>query len=55
VPIPGTKRRGYLEENLAAAGIALDAARMAALDAALAPGRIVGARYSEKALATIDR
>ena len=55
VPIPGTKRRAYLEENLAAAGIALDAARMQALDAALAPGRIVGARYGESGLAVIDR
>ena len=55
VPIPGTKRRAYLEENLAAAGIALDAARMQALDAALALGRIVGARYGESGLAVIDR
>ena len=55
VPIPGTKRRAYLEQNLAAAGIALDPARMQALDAALAPGRIVGARYGASGLAVIDR
>jgi aryl-alcohol dehydrogenase-like predicted oxidoreductase len=37
VPIPGTKRRTYLEENVAAADIALTPDEMAALDAALAP------------------
>lgn len=40
VPIPGTKRRQHLEENVAAAAINLDAAEMAALDEALAPGKI---------------
>lgn len=39
VPIPGTKRRQYLEENIAAASLKLDAAEMAALDEALAPGK----------------
>lgn len=53
VPIPGTKRRTYLEENVAAAGITLDAAHMAALDAAL--GDVHGARYSEKFMAMVDR
>jgi aryl-alcohol dehydrogenase-like predicted oxidoreductase len=37
VPIPGTKRVKYLEENVAAASIPLDAAQMSALDDALAP------------------
>lgn len=55
VPIPGTKRRSYLDENLAAAVIALDAAQMQALDAALAPGKIAGPRYSERMMATVDR
>jgi len=55
VPIPGTKRRKYLEENVAAAAIALDAAQMKALDDALAPERISGPRYNEKLMATIDR
>ncbi len=36
VPIPGTKRRSYLEENVAAAAISLSPAELAALDAALA-------------------
>jgi aryl-alcohol dehydrogenase-like predicted oxidoreductase len=55
VPIPGTKRRKYLEENVDAAGIALEAAQMKALDAALAPGRISGPRYSASMMATVDR
>src|SRR5438270_1156522 len=35
VPIPGTKRRRYLEENVAAASVSLDAVEMEALEAAL--------------------
>ena len=55
VPIPGTKRRTYLEENVAAAAIALDAAQMEALDHALAPERVSGPRYGEKMMTMIDR
>jgi aryl-alcohol dehydrogenase-like predicted oxidoreductase len=55
VPIPGTKRRKYLEENVAAASIDLDAAEMQALDDALAPGKVSGKRYGERIMATIDR
>lgn len=55
VPIPGTKRRAYLEENVAAADLALTPADMAALDAALAPDRVAGPRYSAKHQAQIDR
>lgn len=55
VPIPGTKRRTYLEENVAAASIKLDAAHMAALDAALAPGAVAGERYSTTHMAMVDR
>ncbi len=55
VPIPGTKRRGYLEENIAAAAITLDATQMAVLDEALAPGKIAGLRYREAAMAMVDR
>ncbi|ESX85091.1 aldo/keto reductase [Mesorhizobium sp. LSHC412B00] len=54
VPIPGTKRRKYLEENVAAAAITL-AAEIAALDAALAPGKVSGPRYNERVMTTIDR
>ncbi len=52
VPIPGTKRRKYLEENAAAARIVLSPHDMAALDG-LAP--TAGARYSPRAMAWIDR
>jgi aryl-alcohol dehydrogenase-like predicted oxidoreductase len=56
VPIPGTKRRAYLEENIAAVAIALTPAEVAALDAAMPPGKVSGARYgSAAALAMIDR
>ena len=55
VPIPGTKRRKYLEENLGAAALQLTRDEMAALDAALAAGRVSGPRYSEKQQAMVDR
>jgi len=55
VPIPGTKRRSYLEQNVGAADVALDAGEMATLDAALAPERVSGPRYSPKQMATVDR
>jgi aryl-alcohol dehydrogenase-like predicted oxidoreductase len=55
VPIPGTKRRKYLEENAGAAAVTLSAAEMAALDAALAPEKIAGPRYTPKQQAFVDR
>jgi aryl-alcohol dehydrogenase-like predicted oxidoreductase len=55
VPIPGTKRRSYLEENVGAAGIRLGPDEMASLDAALAPERIAGARYTAAHQALVDR
>jgi aryl-alcohol dehydrogenase-like predicted oxidoreductase len=55
VPIPGTKRRTYLEENIAAASIVLDDALMKTLDDALAPGKTAGPRYGEKMMALVDR
>ncbi len=55
VPIPGTKRRRYLEENVAAEAVRLDPDQMAALDEALAPGTIAGPRYPDWIMATIDR
>ncbi len=55
VPIPGTKHRKYLEENVAAAAMSLGHAQIALLDEALAPGKISGQRYPEQIMATIDR
>jgi len=54
-PIPGTKRRRYLEENVRAADVALSPADVARLDAALPPARVAGPRYGEKMMALIDR
>lgn len=54
-PIPGTKRRKYLEENVAAAEIRLSPAEMAQLDAALPPEKVAGPRYNEHMMATVDR
>ena len=55
VPIPGTKRRTYLEENAAAVDITLGADEVARLDDALAPEAISGPRYNEKAMRWVDR
>jgi aryl-alcohol dehydrogenase-like predicted oxidoreductase len=55
VPIPGTKRRKYLEENVAAETVQLDPAQMKVLDDALAPGKISGQRYADWIMTTIDR
>jgi len=52
VPIPGTKRRRYLEDNAAAAGLRLSTADLAELDAL---GTASGPRYSERGMAMIDR
>jgi aryl-alcohol dehydrogenase-like predicted oxidoreductase len=53
--IPGTKRRKYLEENVAAESVELDPTQMKVLDDALAPGRVSGKRYADWIMATIDR
>ena len=55
VPIPGTKRRRFLEENLAAAEIALSPAEVAELEAAVPEAEIVGERYATGGATLIDR
>jgi aryl-alcohol dehydrogenase-like predicted oxidoreductase len=55
VPIPGTKRRDRLEENVGAARVSLDADDLARLDAALAPNEIAGPRYNERQMTFVDR
>jgi aryl-alcohol dehydrogenase-like predicted oxidoreductase len=55
VPIPGTKRRRYLEDNVAAEAVSLDPADIEALDEALGPGKIAGPRYPDWVKETIDR
>ncbi|HEV7212609.1 MAG TPA: aldo/keto reductase [Blastococcus sp.] len=46
VPIPGTKRRSYLEENVGAAAVELSAADLARLDEIAPAGVAVGGRYA---------
>ena len=55
VPIPGTKRRRYLEENLAAAGIELSAGDLAEIDEAMPAGAASGERYAEAGMRTVGR
>lgn len=55
VPIPGTKRRRYLEDNVAAAAVRLNAQQVADLDAALAPENVSGPRYTPAQMAMVDR
>jgi len=55
VPIPGTKRRTYLEENVAAAAISLNVTEMKTLDEALAPSKVSGPRYGETMMSMVDR
>jgi aryl-alcohol dehydrogenase-like predicted oxidoreductase len=47
VPIPGTKRVKYLEENVAAAEVRLDENDLNELDAIFPPGAAIGDRYSD--------
>ncbi len=55
VPIPGTKRVKYLEENVGAANVTLSTADMALLDEALKPGTIAGPRYAPENMVMVDR
>lgn len=55
VPIPGTKRRRYLEENVGAVAVTLSSKDVAALDAALRPENVSGPRYGQKQKAHVDR
>ncbi|CAA9519222.1 MAG: Oxidoreductase, aldo/keto reductase family [uncultured Solirubrobacteraceae bacterium] len=52
VPIPGTKRRTYLEENLSAASVVLSSDDVARIDAELPSA--VGDRYDSTGMATVD-
>ena len=55
VPIPGTKRRSRVEENVGAAAVTLDADTLTELRDALAPHRIAGERYNAARMAQVDR
>jgi len=53
VPIPGTKRRRFLEENVAAAELRLDARQMERLDKLLPA--VAGPRYNAELMSYVDR
>ncbi len=55
VPIPGTKRRKYLEENVAAVEIELTAAELAQIDAVMPMGAAAGTRYPESMMKAVSR
>lgn len=52
--IPGTKRRAYLEENVAAVTLTVDADTLAALDAAIPVDEVVGERYVPAAMKAVQ-
>ena len=55
VPIPGTKRRTYLEENMAATDAALSKQDLETLDALAPQGVAAGERYNEGGMAAVGR
>jgi aryl-alcohol dehydrogenase-like predicted oxidoreductase len=55
VPIPGTKRRTYLEENAAAVDLQLTTDELRQLDAAFPLGAAAGPRYPEGGMRTVNR
>jgi aryl-alcohol dehydrogenase-like predicted oxidoreductase len=54
VPIPGTKRRRYLEENLGALEVELTAEDLAAIEEVTPRGAVAGARYNPEMMANVD-
>ena len=54
VPIPGTKRRTYLEQNVAAADLELSADDLAAIEAAVPRDAVAGTRYTEAQMASLN-
>lgn len=54
VPIPGARKIEHLEQNVAAADIALSQAEAVAIGEALSPSLVAGGRYTEEALALVN-
>jgi aryl-alcohol dehydrogenase-like predicted oxidoreductase len=54
VPIPGTKRRSYLQENIAAVDLRLNSEHLAELDAIFPAGAASGARYVEEGMKMVN-
>jgi len=55
VPIPGTKRAKYLDDNLGAADVTLSADDLARIEAVFPSGAAAGSRYHPLGLQSIDR
>jgi aryl-alcohol dehydrogenase-like predicted oxidoreductase len=55
VPIIGTKRRHYLDENVAAAGVKLTAADLERIEDAIPRGAVAGERYPAATMSTVNR
>ena len=55
VPIPGTKRRTYLEENLGALGVQLSKQDLARIDEVAPHGAAAGLRYPEAMMQSVNR
>lgn len=54
IPIPGTKRRTYLEQNAAAADVTLSTSELARLEEGVDPDSVAGARHPEAGMKMID-
>ena len=55
VPIPGTKKRRYLEENLEAINLHLTEKDVSRLNAALPAGSAAGLRYPERSMGSVNK
>jgi aryl-alcohol dehydrogenase-like predicted oxidoreductase len=55
VPIPGTKRRKYLEENVGALNVQLTPAELARINEVAPQGAAAGTRYPEAMMHTVNR
>jgi aryl-alcohol dehydrogenase-like predicted oxidoreductase len=55
IPIPGTKRRSYLEDNVAAGEVAFTADELARIDAIAPSGAASGLRYTAAAMSSVNR
>jgi aryl-alcohol dehydrogenase-like predicted oxidoreductase len=54
VPIPGTKRRTYLDENIGALEVVLTQQDLGRIDQILPAGAAAGTRYPERGMAALD-
>jgi aryl-alcohol dehydrogenase-like predicted oxidoreductase len=55
VPIPGTKRRKYLEENVATLNVELTPVELKEISFTTPPGAAAGMRYPEASMQSVNR